>query len=835
MLDAIDSGAAIAFSTWPNNKSMWSKMSYPSALRWAVFVSHLCAIMAAQPTAAQRAFPSDEARRAFLLDAPGASRDALYGYGNPALLNYVEALENTVAFSSARIGAPQLQWGLFSGARQMGFAAVRSTWNKRHVTDYRISLSGGDRRLGLGFSYGFSTGDARAFARKNHYVLGAFYRPSPRFSAGATVTATASGRDRELALDIGLRPLNSARLTLFAEGTRGRHMPSSWQLGARVTPAAGLHLVARYGDSGAFALGLELSMGSASSAVQWHTDAARQHAFNTYVFRLGGYEESVGRTFAADSERFVQIELDGPVRHRRFALFDEGHALLDLLSLIERVRRDPHIAGLAINASGLQIDRTMAWELREKLRQLQAAGKRVVIYIDSATLPLYYLVSVADYLIIDPVGMLVLEGYVQGNTYLKGALDKLGIGVDEWRLFEFKSAYEPFTRGDMSPGERAQAQALVDDFYALARSAIGQSRQIDGDTFDGLVNGETLFLPQEALANGLVDRVARWSEIDRIAKALGTPRSPLKADRYLQPSTPVWGQPPRVAVVYALGPCAMDSGIRARQLANDLRAVCEDAQIDAVVLRVDSPGGEVLAADLVADEVRSCRATKPIIASQSYVAASGGYWLSMNADAIVAAPNTVAGSIGVIGGWIYDAGIKETLGLSTDRVQVGRHADLPFGMTLPFVGALPDRTLNERERQRAEAVIRALYADFVARAAANRDMRPFELEQLARGRVWSGQRALEHGLIDALGGLDAAIELALQRAGLSAEHGIEVTEVPRLPPLNYALLRPRLIAAQPGQLGAYLQMRLRNNGRPLLLTPVELWPNTPMESYPHVY
>ncbi len=810
-------------------------MSYPNALRWAVFVSHLCALLTAHPTAAQSAFPSYEARRALLLDAPSASRNALYGYANPALLNYVEQMENIVALSSARTDNPQLQWGLFSGTHQLGLAAVRSAWNKRHITDYRISFSGGDRRVGLGFSYGFSTGNARAFGRKNHYVLGALYRPSPRLSAGATITTTASGKARELAFDIGLRPLHSARLALFAEGVRSRHAPSSWQVGARFAPVAGLHLVGRYRDGGALALGLELSMGAIGTAAQWHTDNRRQHAFNTYAVRLGGYEESVGRALTGNGTRFVQVELDGPVRHRRFAFFDESHALLDLLSLIERVRRDPHIAGLALNASGLQIDRTMAWELREKLRQLQAADKHVVIYVDNVTLPLYYLVSIADHLIIDPIGMLVLEGYVQGNTYLKGALDKLGIGVDEWRLFEYKSAYEPFTRGDMSPGERAQAQALIDDFYALARSEIAHSRRISGDTFDRLVDEETLFLPREALANGLVDRVARWSEIARITESLGARRAPIEADRYLQPTNTTWGQPPRVAVVYALGACAMDSGIRARQLAKELRSVCEDAHIDAVVLRIDSPGGEVLAADLVADEVRACRAAKPIVASQSYVAASGGYWLSMNADAIVAAPNAITGSIGVIGGWIYDAGIKEKLGLSTDRVQIGRHADLPFGISLPFIGALPDRTLNAREQERAEAAIRALYADFVARAAANRHMQPFELEQLARGRVWSGQRALEHGLIDALGGLDTAIHLALQHAGLSAERGMEVIEVPRLPPLNYALLRPRLIAAQPGQLGTYLQMRLRNNGRPLLLTPVDLWPDTPMESYPHVY
>ena len=180
-----------------------------------------------------------------------------------------------------------------------------------------------------------------------------------------------------------------------------------------------------------------------------------------------------------------------------------------------------------------------------------------------------------------------------------------------------------------------------------------------------------------------------------------------------------------------------------------------------MVLRVDSPGGDILPSALVADAVLKCREQKPVIVSQGYVAASGGYMISLPGDAIVTAPNTITGSIGVIAGWAYNTGLKEKLGLSTSRVQVGRHADLPFGMTLPLLGLrLPDRTFTEDESARMEHTIRSLYEDFVAQVASSRHIAPDSVEVIAQGRVWSGQRAVQLGLADQIGGLETAIALA---------------------------------------------------------------------------
>ena len=488
---------------------------------------------------------------------------------------------------------------------------------------------------------------------------------------------------------------------------------------------------------------MRIGLGAADFQAQ-----AQSRTYQTYAARFGAQRGNLFRPRA----RYLSLELSGPVRHRRFAFFDDSQSLLALIALLERAHRDPAIKGLAINASGLRISPALGWELREKLRQISAGGKRVVVYIDRVDMYNYHWASVADHLVLDPAGAIGLQGYVAGYTYFKDALEKLGIGFDEWRLFRYKSAAEVYVRRDMSAGEREQLTALLDDWYALARRDISTARSLAPEHFDRLVEDTAFFLPQEALDAGLVDRLGRWNEIDRIVEDIAI----VTANSYTRPADRRWGQRKRIAIVYALGVCAMDTGIGARRLVGEIASAC--AAADAVVLRVDSPGGDILPSALVADAVLKCRERKPVIVSQGYLAASGGYMISLPGDAIVTAPNTITGSIGVIAGWAYNKGFKEKLGLSTSHVQVGRHADLPFGMTLPLLGLhLPDRTLTEDESVRMEHTIRSLYADFVAQVASSRHLAPDSVEVIAQGRVWSGQRAVQLGLADRIGGLETAI------------------------------------------------------------------------------
>ena len=757
----------------------------------------LCCFLAANAASAQSSFIPYAERGEFALAPSGALDIGLYGYANPALLSYVEGVEQGVAWSDSN---STQSWGLFSAMPHLGFGMI----NGRRDREYRAGLSTGDRDFSLGVSMGW--GSVR------HVVLGGIWRPGPRLSVGGTFTSTFANESREGAVDLALRPLGDERLTLYADYARTDEA-EFWSTGAVVELVPGLALTGRLFEDRALSVGLRLGLGAADFQAQAHS-----RTFQPYAARLGAQRGNLFRPRA----RYLSMELSGPVQHRRFAFFDDSQSLLSLIALLERARRDPAIKGLAINASGLRISPALGWELREKLRQIRAGGQRVVVYIDRVGMHGYHWASVADHLVLDPAGAIGLQGYVAGHTYFKEALDKLGIGFDEWRLFRYKSATEPYVRRDMSAGEREQLTVLLDDWYALARSDISADRALAPEQFDRLVEDTAFFLPQEALDAGLVDRLGRWSEIARTVEDVAV----VAAHSYMRPANRRWGQRKRIAIVYALGVCAMDTGMGARRLVGEIASACADA--DAVVLRVDSPGGDVLPSALVADAVLQCREHKPVIVSHGYLAASGGYMISLPGDAIVTAPNTITGSIGVIAGWAYNTGLKEKLGLSTSRVQVGRHADLPFGMTLPLLGLrLPDRTFTEDESARMEHTIRSLYEDFVAKVASSRHIAPDSVEVVAQGRVWSGQRAVQLGLADRIGGLEVAIALAKEKIGLSADETVELLERPRPKLFSSALFRPRLLGltAQPTPELFYLQFRLQHNGLPLLLVPANHVPS----------
>ena len=762
-----------------------------------LFGTALCCLLAFGAAKAQSPFISYAERAEFALAASGALDIGLYGYANPALLSYVEGLEQGVAWSDS---SSTHSWGLFTAAPHLGFGML----NGRRDREYRAGLSTGDRDFSLGVSMGW--GSVR------HVVLGGIWRPGPRLSVGGTFTSTFANEDREGTVDLALRPWGDERLTLYADYARTDET-EFWSTGAVVELVPGLALTGRLFEDRALSVGLRIGLGAADFQAQ-----AQSRTFQTYAARLGAQRGNLFRPRA----RYLSVELSGPVQHRRYAFFDDSQSLLNLIALLERARRDPAIKGLAINASGLRISPALGWELREKLRQIRAGGQRVIVYIDRVDMYNYHWASVADHLVLDPAGAIGLQGYVAGHTYFKGALEKLGIGFDEWRLFPYKSATEVYVRRDMSEEEREQLTTLLDDWYALARRDISADRALAPEQFDRLVEDTAFFLPQEALDAGLVDRLGRWSEIDRTVED----HPVVAAASYTRPADRRWGQRKRIAIVYALGVCAMDTGMGARRLVGEIASAC--AAADAVVLRVDSPGGDILPSALVADAVLKCREHKPVIVSQGYLAASGGYMISLPGDAIVTAPNTITGSIGVIAGWAYNKGLKEKLGLSTSRVQVGRHADLPFGMTLPLLGLrLPDRTFTEDESARMEHTIRSLYEDFVAKVASSRHIAPDSVEVVAQGRVWSGQRAVQLGLADRIGGLEVAIALAKEKIGLSADETVELMERPRPKLFSSALFRPRLLGltAQPTPELDYLQFRLQHNGLPLLLVPANHVPS----------
>jgi len=295
----------------------------------------------------------------------------------------------------------------------------------------------------------------------------------------------------------------------------------------------------------------------------------------------------------------------------------------------------------------------------------------------------------------------------------------------------------------------------------------------------------------------------------------------------------------------------MDSGINARKLERIFAKLRNDKNVKAVVLRVDSPGGDGLASDVVDQAVRKCKEKKPVFVSQGGVAASGGYWISMNGTEIFADPTTVTASIGVIGGWIWNKGIGEKLGLTSDHVKIGDHADLGFGISLPLTGIpIPDRNLTSDERAEVKEEFMLGYNGFVEKVAAGRNMEPEAVHEVAQGRVFSGIDGKSKGLVDKIGGLDLAIQAAKAAAGLDPDDQVAIVEYPKIGLINWAGLFgqsqpiPYLRApVKDAELNAeswgrdyeltYIKALLKSYGRPLYMMPPGVYPSEPpLEAVP---
>jgi len=780
---------------------------------------------------AQSTFTPYYDRNDFLLASPGALKFGLYGYDNPALLSYVR--QPDILFTWNDANAPINRWGMFVGLPSAGFGMVHEKIGGVSTADYHLSLAMGDKTVSTGISYGWTIANNPSLDKSSLLTLGTLVRPMSFVSAGVTYTGALNTKGYEFVGDLAGRPFASELVTVFADYVRSRTPlleENMWSVGVAVEAMPGVRITGRYFNTDAFTLGFQFSLGHIGLEMQAHYDANQKYAYNSYGIRLGAYDRNIFDTYLEKQSKYVEMNLKGNIDYQRFQWFDKTQTLTSLLEAIDAAKNDPSVAGIAINTSGMEVNREKLWELREKLKDFKTTGKKVFIFIDRGNIDLYHFASVADKIVMDPFGVLTLEGYLFGKTYLKGTLEKIGIGFDEWRFFKYKSAAESFSREKMSDADREQLQKLIDDWYKIAQEDICEGRHLNKENFDTLINNGVIFLAQQAKEKGLIDSIGRWDVIKGLVKhESGSYASFISSGSLGQFNLPYdnhWSEPPQIALIYALGACDMDEGIAARRLVKDVEAAVDDSRVKAIVLRVDSPGGDAMASDYIAEAMKKAKGKKPIIVSQGFVAASGGYWLSMYADTIVAAPGTITGSIGVIGGWIYNKGLKESLGLSTDYVKVGAHADFGFGFRLPFIGlGIPDRNLTAEERNVAETSIKSMYTVFVEKVSLGRKMKFDEVEPIAQGRVWSGLDGKKIGLVDVLGGLETAINIAKERAGIQKDQSVTIIEMPKKGFVDFSMFMPKFfgietkIAADPTI--ELLKFRLKHNGEPLPMLPME--------------
>jgi protease-4 len=451
-------------------------------------------------------------------------------------------------------------------------------------------------------------------------------------------------------------------------------------------------------------------------------------------------------------------------------------ALHELLEAVNAAREDERIKALVIETDGLgAASLTKLAELRGAIAAFREKGKPVLARGERFTQGQYYLASAADEVDIAPDGFVLVPGLARYVSYFKGALDKLGVTVHVFRVGEYKSFSEPFTRSDMSDADREASRDLLAALWNVLRGDVAASRRIAPETLDAYAGNYAAVLEaaggdaaRAAREAGLVDRVStrdQWRDLlkTRIgASDDGKDYRHVDFDDYLAAVRARHRrEDAKVAVLVAQGAIIDGSESRAAvggdSLAQLIRAAREDERIKAVVLRIDSPGGSAWASEVIRRELELTReAGKPVIASMSSVAASGGYWIATGADEIWASAGSLTGSIGIFALLPELAATLDRLGVTVDGVATG-----------PLAGGFdPRRPLAPEAEKALQLGIENGYRRFIDTVARARSMSAAEVETIARGRVWTGEAASKLGLVDELGGLDAAIRAAAVRAGL---------------------------------------------------------------------
>ncbi len=784
-------------------------------------------------SAQQKSFISYYEMRDFYQASPGAFKYGLYGFQNPAITSYMHDFDMLFTVSGQPGDVSNFdRWGIFTGSPYSGFGFLHDTRNGKSVNDYRLSTAFGSRDFSLGVGYGFTGGDKAAFGRSNIIYAGALIRPLPQVSVGLSRTWALDNTDAETVAEIAVRPIGSLPVALFADMAMFDDQnldAAGWSAGASVEVIDGFRINGRYFEDETFTVGVDLSIGAMGFGSNSQFDANQEYDYNAWSIRLGALDRTVLENIMP-IELYLVLDLKGDIKYQRYKFFDDGKTLFAILKKIDEAKNDDNIGGIVINTSGMSVNMEMMWEIREKLREFKDSGKEVIIFADRMGIREYHFASVADEIVMDEFGMLTLEGYMLGRSYYKKMLEDVNIGFEEIRLFKYKSAAETYAREKMSDADREQRQALVDDWYEISKTEIMKSRGFTDNEFEGFVNDNLIFTVNEAMENNLIDRKGRWTNYKKIVKEI-TGRKVFFTEFGMYQSKPrpfddKWSAPQNnIAIVYAIGECAMESGIKARKLAQDMEKVMKDNSVSAVVLRVDSPGGDAMASDYIAEIIRRYKDKKPVIVSQGMVAASGGYWLSMDADKIVAAPMTITGSIGVIAAWMYDKGLANDIGITTDLVLKGKHADLGHTWRLPLIGlGLPVRNLTDEELNEWKEKIKVMYDEFVTMVANGRQMDKDKVAEIAQGRVWSGMDGNENGLVDNLGGLWKAIETAKKEAGIELDEYCTYEQYPEPELFDFGSLLFGMAGVKVPEIGyeaESLIWRAENNGKPMPILPLD--------------
>lgn len=453
--------------------------------------------------------------------------------------------------------------------------------------------------------------------------------------------------------------------------------------------------------------------------------------------------------------------------------------LVNLKKAIHGAASDENIKGIYLNAGLVFAGQASLLELRNTLIEFKQSGKFILAYDEIYSEGGYYLASVADEIYLNPLGGIDFNGFASETIFMTGFFEKVGIQPEIFRVGDFKSAVEPFFLKEMSAENRLQTQSYLNEINSVALLGVADSRGIALDSLTKINNQMLVRLPEDAVTYGLVSKLAYEDEIDTMLKeklGLGEDDklSTIKVTEYNKTvKTKNISSKNRIAVILAEGQImsgSMDGVISSEKFAREIEKARKNDDIKAIVLRVNSPGGSVLASEVIWREMMEAKKAKPLIVSMGEVAASGGYYIAAPADTIVAQPNTITGSIGIFGVlFTVEELLNDKLGITTDVVETGELSD--FGN--------PGRDLTAVERNIFQANVESGYETFISKVAEGRNMTTDQVKAVASGRVWTGSQAKERGLVDVLGGLEDAIAIAAEKAGAADDYRVLYYPTPK--------------------------------------------------------
>jgi protease-4 len=496
----------------------------------------------------------------------------------------------------------------------------------------------------------------------------------------------------------------------------------------------------------------------------------------------------------------------------------------DFVDSLRKARRDPRIGAVLLVPSAIA---TPYWgklqELRDAVLDFRTSGKAVVAFLESGGDREYFLATAASQVYLLPTSTLDLTGVASYEIFLRGTLDKIGAVPDFLHVGDYKTATNQLTEKTFTPAHRDMSESLNKEAYDQLVRGIAAGRGKSEADVRAIINRGP-FLARDALSLGLVDGLGYEDQLDDLVPELHEAprgRDRIEGSDYHRVSERSAGLRPRskVAVLYAAGAIASGPGgydpingpvVGSDSLVEEIRRIRGDDSVKAIVLRIDSPGGSSTASDVIWRELmitRDEKRSRPLIVSMSDLAASGGYYIATPGQVIVAQPGTLTGSIGIYAGKIVTGGTMHKLGVTTETVASGRNATM----------GSPVSTYSPSERAAMERMLKDFYGHFLERVAASRRMTPADVDRLGQGRVWTGQQAKDRGLVDVLGGLDTAVAIAKQRAGIPESEDVQLVRFTARRSLSQTLaglsgqargrwMSPRPIFRQPFRRGERLAL-----------------------------